>query len=79
VRLSTHTLAIPYSCINANVYKTCMALVNGEVKYTSTARLDSTPTIVAPLPKRAVIRDLLTDTVPADERLAHLGVNHSLP
>jgi succinate dehydrogenase/fumarate reductase-like Fe-S protein len=24
---------------------------------------------VAPLPKRAVVRDLVTDTVPADEKL----------
>ena len=52
-----------------------MALVNGEVKYTCTARLQSTPTTVAPLPKRSVIRDLVTDTAPADERPAHLGVN----
>ena len=69
------TLAIRYSCTNANVCKTCMALVNGEVKYTCTARLHSTPTTVGPLPKRSVIRDLVTDTVPADERPAHLGVN----
>jgi succinate dehydrogenase/fumarate reductase-like Fe-S protein len=62
------TLAIRYSCINANVCKTCMALVNGEVQYTCMARLTSTPTTVAPLPKRPVIRDLVTDTVPADER-----------
>ena len=64
------TLAIRYSCINANVCKTCMALVNGEVKYMCTARLQLTPTTVGPLPKRPVIRDLVTDTVPADERPA---------
>jgi succinate dehydrogenase/fumarate reductase-like Fe-S protein len=63
------TLAIRYSCINANVCKTCMALVNGEVKYACTARLQSTTTTVGPLPKRPVIRDLVTDTVPADEHL----------
>jgi succinate dehydrogenase/fumarate reductase-like Fe-S protein len=51
-----------------------MALVNGEVKYTCTVRLHSTPT-VGPLPERSVIRDLVTDAVPADERPAHLGVN----
>jgi succinate dehydrogenase/fumarate reductase-like Fe-S protein len=66
------TLAIRYSCISANVCKTCMALVNGEVQYTCMARLTSTPTTVAPLPKRPVIRDLVTDTVPADERPADL-------
>lgn len=69
------TLAIRYSCISANVCKTCMALVNGEVQYTCTARLDSTPTTVAPLPTRPIIRDLVTDTVPADEHPAHLGAN----
>ena len=62
------TLAIRYSCINANVCKTCMALVDGDVKYTCTARLKPVPTTVEPLPKRPVIRDLVTDTVPADER-----------
>ena len=68
------TLAIRYSCINANVCKTCMALVDGEVKYTCTERLHPTPTTVEPLPKRPVIRDLVTDTAPPDERLTHLGV-----
>jgi len=33
------TLAIRYSCINANACKTCMALVNGEVEYTCIAKL----------------------------------------
>jgi len=69
------TLAIRYSCISANVCKTCMALVNGDVQYTCMARLDSTPTTVAPLPKRPIIRDLVTDTVPADEHPAHLEAN----
>lgn len=69
------TLAIRYSCISANVCKTCMALVNGHVQYTCMARLDSTPTTVAPLPKRPIIRDLVTDTVPADEHPGHLDTN----
>jgi len=51
------TLAIRYSCINANACKTCMALVNGEVEYTCIAKL--TPDI----------RDLVTDVVPEDEKL----------
>jgi succinate dehydrogenase/fumarate reductase-like Fe-S protein len=65
------TLAIRYSCINANVCKTCMALVDGEVKYTCMARLHPAPITVEPLPKRRVILDLVTDTVPPDERLAN--------
>ena len=63
------SLAIRYSCINANACHTCMALVDGVVGYTCTARLSSAGASVAPLPKRAVIRDLVTDTVPADEKL----------
>ena len=64
------SLAIRYSCINANACHTCMALVDGRVEYTCTARLNAAGASVAPLPKRAVVRDLVTDTVPADEKLS---------
>jgi succinate dehydrogenase/fumarate reductase-like Fe-S protein len=63
------TLAIRYSCINANACKTCMALVNGEVEYTCIAKLTPGMISVEPLPKRPLIRDLVTDTVPDDEKL----------
>ena len=63
------TLAIRYSCINANACKTCMALVNGEVEYTCIAKLAPESITVEPLPKRPLIRDLVTDTVPDDEKL----------
>ena len=63
------TLAIRYSCINANACKTCIALVDGVVEYTCTARLKEAGTTVDPLPKRPVIRDLVTDTAPEDEKL----------
>jgi succinate dehydrogenase/fumarate reductase-like Fe-S protein len=63
------TLAIRYSCINANACKTCMALVNGEVEYTCIARLFPGLITVEPLPKRPLIRDLVTDTVPEEEKL----------
>ncbi len=63
------SLAIRYSCINANACKTCMALVDGVVEYTCTARLKEAGTTVDPLPKRLVIRDLVTDTAPEDEKL----------
>lgn len=71
------SLAIRYSCINANACKTCMALVDGEVEYTCTARLKRTTVTVEPLPKRPLIRDLVTDTVPDEEKLpnpAHASV-----
>ena len=63
------SLAIRYSCINANACKTCMALVNGEVEYTCIAKLTPGVVTVEPLPKRAVIRDLVTDVIPEDEKL----------
>lgn len=63
------TLAIRYSCINANACKTCMALVDGAVEYICTARLNSGVITVEPLSKRPLIRDLVTDIVPEDEKL----------
>ena len=62
------TLAIRYSCINANACKTCMALVNGEVEYTCIAKLSPDVTTVEPLPKRRLIRDLVTNILAEDEK-----------
>ena len=62
------TLAIRYSCINANACKTCMALVDGAVEYTCIAKLTPDVMTVEPLPKRPLIRDLVTDIVPEDEK-----------
>ena len=63
------SLAFRYGCVNANACKTCMALVDGQVAYLCTARLPSDGSRVDPLPKRPLIRDLVTDTVPDDEKL----------
>lgn len=63
------TLAIRYSCINANACKTCMARVNGQVEYTCVAKLTPGVITVEPLPKRPLVRDLVTDTVPEEEKL----------
>ena len=62
------SLAIRYSCINANACKTCVALVNGEVEYTCIAKLTPDMITVEPLPKRPLIRDVVTDIVPEDEK-----------
>ena len=62
------TLAIRYSCINANACKTCMALVNGEVEYTCIIKLTPDIVTVEPLPKRPLIRDLVTDILPLEEK-----------
>ena len=63
------SLAFRYGCVNANACKTCMALVDGQVAYMCTARLTLAGGKVGPLPKRPLIRDLVTDTVPDDEKL----------
>ena len=63
------TLGIRYSCINANACKTCMALVNGAVEYTCIAKVTSELITVEPLPKRQLIRDLITDILAEDEKV----------
>lgn len=63
------SLAFRYSCINANACKTCMALVNGAVEYTCIAKLLPESTTVEPLPKRPLIRDLVTDVIAQDEKV----------
>ena len=63
------TLAIRYSCINANACKTCMARVNGKVEYTCMVKLAPGVITIEPLPKRPLIRDLVTDIVPEEEKL----------
>jgi succinate dehydrogenase/fumarate reductase-like Fe-S protein len=64
------TLAFRYACINANACKECMMLIDGEVDYACTVRLKEGLTELAPLPKKALIRDLVTEIAPPDERLA---------
>ncbi|MFV0514209.1 MAG: 2Fe-2S iron-sulfur cluster-binding protein [Jhaorihella sp.] len=63
------SLAIRYSCINANACKECSVMVNGQVEYACTARLTPAGAIVAPLENKTVIRDLVTDLAPSRERL----------
>ena len=64
------SLAIRYSCINANACKECMVLVDGKTQYACTARLDAGGATVEPLANKRLIRDLVTDIVPPKERLA---------
>jgi succinate dehydrogenase/fumarate reductase-like Fe-S protein len=63
------SLAFRFSCINANACKECMMLIDGEVDYACTVRLKAGVTTLAPLPKKALIRDLVTEIAPPDERL----------
>jgi succinate dehydrogenase/fumarate reductase-like Fe-S protein len=65
------SLAFRFSCINANACKECMMLIDGKVDYACIARLKEGTTALAPLPKKAIIRDLVTEIAPPDERLEH--------
>ena len=72
-RIRSHadpSLAFRYSCINANACKQCMMKVDGKAVYACTARLEPRVMLVEPLPNKALIRDLLTEIAPSDERLA---------
>ncbi len=64
------SLAIRYSCINANSCKDCLVRVDGKVDYACTARLQPGAMTVEPLANKRLVRDLVTDIVPPRERLA---------
>ena len=64
------SLAIRYSCINANVCKECTIAIDGCVAYACTARLrDGAVMVLDPLPGKRLLRDLVTDTRPPREKL----------
>lgn len=64
------SLAIRYSCINANACKECMLELDGETVYACTARLQARPMTVAPLSNKKLVRDLVTEIAPPAERFA---------
>jgi succinate dehydrogenase/fumarate reductase-like Fe-S protein len=63
------TLAIRFSCINANACKECMIVLDGETVYACTARLEPREMVLAPLPNKTLLRDLVTEIAPPAERL----------
>ena len=63
------TLAIRYSCTSANSSKECMVSLDGKTVYACTARLEEREMRVEPLPNKVLIRDLVTEIAPPDERL----------
>jgi succinate dehydrogenase/fumarate reductase-like Fe-S protein len=64
------SLAMRYSCINANVCKECTIAVDGTVVYACTTRLVADQVMVLdPLPGKRQLRDLVTETRPPRERL----------
>jgi succinate dehydrogenase/fumarate reductase-like Fe-S protein len=63
------TLAFRFACINANACKECMMQIDGKIDYACTVRLKEGVMVLAPLPKKALIRDLVSEIAPPDERL----------
>ncbi|HEX5318217.1 MAG TPA: 2Fe-2S iron-sulfur cluster-binding protein [Stellaceae bacterium] len=64
------SLALRYSCINANVCKECTIAINGRVAYACTTRLHAeSATVLEPLPGKKLLRDLVSDTRPPREKL----------
>ena len=63
------TLAIRFSCINANACKECMVEIDGVTRYACTARLEPREITVEPLPNKTLVRDLVTEIAPPAERL----------
>jgi succinate dehydrogenase/fumarate reductase-like Fe-S protein len=62
------SLAVRFSCINANACKECMVQLDGETIYACTARLEPREMTLTPLPNKQVIRDLVTEIAPPNER-----------
>jgi succinate dehydrogenase/fumarate reductase-like Fe-S protein len=62
------SLAMRFSCINANACKECMIQVDGETVYACTARLEPREMTLAPLPNKKLVRDLVTEIAPPSER-----------
>jgi succinate dehydrogenase/fumarate reductase-like Fe-S protein len=63
------SLAIRFSCINANACKECMIRVDGKTVYACTTRLAPGEMTLEPLPNKKLIKDLVTEIAPPDERL----------
>jgi succinate dehydrogenase/fumarate reductase-like Fe-S protein len=62
------SLAVRFSCINANACKECMVQLDGETIYACTARLEPREMALTPLPNKQLIRDLVTEVAPPNER-----------
>jgi succinate dehydrogenase / fumarate reductase iron-sulfur subunit len=62
------SLAIRFSCFNANVCKECTMLIDGNAEYACIAKLKVGLIQLDPLPNLPIIRDLVTDTLSRKER-----------
>jgi succinate dehydrogenase/fumarate reductase-like Fe-S protein len=64
------SLAIRFSCINANACKECMIELDGKTVYACTARLRAGEMKLAPLSNKKLVRDLVTEIAPPAERFS---------
>jgi succinate dehydrogenase/fumarate reductase-like Fe-S protein len=64
------SLAIRFSCINANACKECMIELDGKTVYACTARLEPREMTLAPLSNKTLRGDLDTEIAPPAERLS---------
>ena len=64
------SLAIRFSCINANACKECMIELDGATVYACMARLERREMTLAPLSNKTLVRDLVTEIAPPAERFA---------
>jgi succinate dehydrogenase/fumarate reductase-like Fe-S protein len=64
------SLAIRFSCINANACKECMMELDGKTVYACTARLEPREMTLAPLSNKRLVRDLVTEIAPPTERFS---------
>ena len=62
------SLAIRFSCINANACKECMMELDGTTVYACTARLEPREMELKPLHNKTLVRDLVTEIAPPAER-----------
>ena len=62
------SLAFRFACINANACKECMMQIDGKIDYACTTRLREGTMMIAPLPKKMLVRDLVTEIAPPSER-----------
>jgi len=62
------SLAIRFSCINANACKECMVELDGKTVYACMARMQPRELKLHPLSNKKLVRDLVTEIAPPAER-----------
>ena len=63
------SVAVRFACVNANACKECVIRIDGKTGYACTTRLVDGDMTLEPLKNKRLIRDLVTDTAPTEDRL----------